>query len=422
MVDCCSAPGLIPYEKALKSLLEGVPLPTRSTKQATKNADKAVLAEDVYSSLNVPAHNNSAMDGYAINDQNLITGRPGLNSFELVGTALAGAPFAGELKHGQCIRIMTGAVVPDSSTAVIMQENVESIKTEIGDQVILTSPAKFRSNIRLAGEDLRLGELVFKAGHQLNATDLGLLASIGISEVSIYEQLSVAIFATGDELKAPGDILQTGDIYESNSHVVSTMLKRLGYKVTDFGIIEDDYDTIKKAFLDASELADAVISSGGVSVGDADYTKAVLDELGTIDFWKVAIKPGKPFAFGTLPNSIFFGLPGNPVSAAVTFHKLALPALQKMAGSNHISPNVISATTTHSIKKKPGRRDYQRGVWKVNADGQIQVTPLQAQGSGILSSLSHANCYIVLSETSGRIETGEKVTIELFDAVMGRHI
>jgi molybdopterin molybdotransferase len=413
MADCCSAPGLMPFDEALSNLLNTVSEVTEVERVAITDADQRVLAQDIVSPLNVPAHNNSAMDGYALSDAHS-------TQYTLVGTALAGDPFAGQLNTGECIRIMTGAVVPETATTVVMQENVDAIHTNIGNVITLSQPAKANSNIRLAGEDIKTGQTVFSAGHQLNAVDIGLLSSLGLESVEVLRKLKVAIFATGDELKSPGQALSTGDIYESNSTVVIGMLDRLGFDVLNLGIIPDKYELIKQAFLTADEQADAVISSGGVSVGDADYTKDCLDELGDIGFWKVAMKPGKPFAFGQLPNSVFFGLPGNPVSATVTFHKLAMPALQKMAGAPLVMPMLLKAGVTHKLKKRPGRMDFQRGIARNDNQGNLVVTPASSQGSGILSSLSNANCYIVLSQDSSDVEQNDLVDIEMFDTVLGR--
>lgn len=418
MVDCCSAPGLMPFEQAKNKLLQSVAKVTETECISIEHADKRILCQDITSPIAVPGHNNSAMDGYAIRDDALDGRSDHLTSFSLVGASFAGKPFDGQLENGQCIRIMTGAVVPQSANAIIMQENVEQIHNDIGATITLSQPAKLNSNIRYAGEDIEKDQVVFQAGHQLKAVDIGLLASLGLPEVSVYRQLKVAVFSTGDELKQPGQTLSDGDIYESNSHVLVAMLQRLGVEVIPMGIIADTYQAINKAFIDADAIADAVISSGGVSVGEADYTKEVLDALGQIDFWKVAMKPGKPFAFGKLPNSVFFGLPGNPVSATVTFHQLALPALAVMAGKRTDRKLKLQAITSTAIKKKPGRMDFQRGIAAINDKGQLQVAALGAQGSGILSSISKANCYIILPQDNAGVAAGNLVEIELFDSVL----
>jgi len=414
MVDCCNAPGLMPFEQAKNTLLNAVTPIKEVELIEIENADHRVLAETITSPINVPAYNNSAMDGYALCDENLINSN-GFSEFKLVGVALAGQPFNGELKHGQCIRIMTGAVVPNTANSVVMQENV----TTSNDIITLTQPTKLNNNIRFSGEDIKQDQVVFNAGHQIKAVDIGLLASLGLSHVPVLRKVKVAVFSTGDELKRPGQVINPGDIYESNSQVIIAMLKRMALEVIDLGIIADNKQAIKHAFLSANEQADAVISSGGVSVGDADYTKEVLEELGDINFWKVAMKPGKPFAFGQLPSSFFFGLPGNPVSATVTLHQLAKPAIEVLSGIKPKAAIKLNAITQAKINKRPGRMDFQRGYLTITEQGDIHVVPLTAQGSGILSSLSNANCYIILSQDSVGYNAGEQVQVEMFDSVIG---
>lgn len=415
MADCCSAPGLMPVNQALTHLLSSVNTVPDVESIPLELADGRILAQPVTSILNVPAFNNSAMDGYAIRADELSTDlQTSQTEFELVGKALAGQPFDGELQNGQCIRIMTGAVAPDSANAVAMQENT---KAE-GVRITLCQNHKLNENIRFAGEDMKQGQAVFDAGHKITSVDIGLLASLGVPEVLVYRKLRVALFSTGDELKLPGEPLATGDIYDSNRHSIKAMLKRMNVEVIDMGIIRDDKNAIINAFLTADTEADAVISSGGVSVGEADYTKEVLDELGDIEFWKVAMKPGKPFAFGNLPNSVFFGLPGNPVSATVTFHVLAVPTLVKMMGTSYQTPLSLPAKTLAKIKKRPGRMDFQRGIAQIDEQGQLTVMPLSAQGSGILSSMSRANCYIVLAQDDGGKNPDNMVSIQMFDAIV----
>ncbi|MFT5003912.1 MAG: molybdopterin molybdotransferase, partial [Flavobacteriales bacterium] len=273
----------------------------------------------------------------------------------------------------------------------------------------------FGSNVRNAGEDIKINQQVLSSGHKLTAIDIGVLASLGVVEVIVYRKLKVALIATGDELKLPGHPLRVGDIYESNRFVLAAMLNTLNVDVIDFGIIADDLDAIKAAFVSADKQADAVISSGGVSVGDADYTKTVLDDLGDISFWKIAMKPGKPFAFGKLVNSVFFGLPGNPVSALVTFHQLALVALTKMQNAQPLKRTHLVAKCTTALRKSPGRMDFQRGVLSVSDTGENIVSSTGSQGSGILSSLLRANCFIILPSEQGKVTVGEQVTVQLFD-------
>ena len=407
MSDCCSAPGLLPFTNALENMLSQITPVTETIILPIKQALNYVLSQDIASPLNVPNHDNSAMDGYAFAIESLQQSKV----LTLVGRSMAGAPFEGECKLGECIRIMTGAKMPNCCDSVEMQENVQ-VKA---DNITFLQEKTLGSHVRKAGEDIKLGQQVFNQGHKLSAVDIGILASLGISEVNVYRKLKVALIATGDELKLPGQGLSSGDIYESNSFVLRGMLAKLHIDVIDFGIIEDNFDSIKAAFISADEQADAVISSGGVSVGDADYTKTVLDDLGEIGFWKIAMKPGKPFAFGKLPNSVFFGLPGNPVSALVTFHQLAIVALTKMQNSGELKRTNIQVKCVSDLKKSPGRLDFQRGVLSVNAQGENIVESTGSQGSGILSSLAQANCFIILPSEQGKVNAGEMVTVQLFD-------
>ena len=416
MSDCCSAPGLLPFECALENMLSQITPVTQTLSLPISQALNFVLAQDIVSPLNVPNHDNSAMDGYAFSLASLAQSK----TLTLVGRSMAGAPFEGECQLGECIRIMTGAKMPSSCDSVEMQENVQvendNITFIIGEKL---EDKKLGSHVRKAGEDISLGQAVLAKGHKLSAVDIGVLASLGINEVTVYRKLKVALIATGDELKLPGQELNSGDIYESNSFVLSAMLNKLHVDVIDFGIIEDDFEAIKAAFVSADSQADAVISSGGVSVGDADYTKTVLDDLGEIGFWKIAMKPGKPFAFGKLPNSVFFGLPGNPVSALVTFHQLAIVALTKMQNAEALKRTHLQVKTVSDLKKSPGRMDFQRGVLSINEQGENVVTSTGSQGSGILSSLAQANCFIVLPAEQGKVPAGEVVTVQLFDQFIG---
>lgn len=417
MSDCytptSTTPKLKPVEEAISELVAAVDVPNETELVELSQANRRVLAQPICSTIDVPAFNNSAMDGYAIHDSNLSTnnGSP-KNEFTVIGSALAGQTFDRSLQDGEAIRIMTGAPVPKGANAVVMQEN-----TQVNDdRLTLMQPAHYHDNIRFAGEDIQVGQAVFHQGHQVRSIDIGVLASLGVAEVLVYKPLTVAIFSTGDELTLPGQNLAPGQIYDSNRITIANMLNRLGAEVIDLGVIKDDKNRISAAFQQANEQADLIISSGGVSVGDADYTKEVLAELGEIGFWKVAIKPGKPFAYGKLTNSHFMGLPGNPVSAAVTFHILALPAIVKMMGGKYQNPQRFLAQTTQRIKKRPGRMDFQRGIAHVDESGHWQVTPFTGQGSGIMTSLSNANCYLVLPQESGPIDAGQNVLIQLFDS------
>lgn len=407
MSDCCSQPGLMPFAQALEHLLENVDGVKEQEVIAIEDAVNRVLAEDVVSPVSVPPHDNSAMDGYAFTQASAELEQP----LKLVGKSFAGAPYQGNVGLGECIRIMTGAKMPDDCDTVQMQENVNAD----GESIVLAKMTKLGQHVRNAGEDVKQGQSIYEAGHRLSPVDIGMLGSVGVGKVKVYRQLNVALIATGDELKKPGQALAEGDIYESNSTFLKAMLEKLHCHVIDFGIIEDDLGKIRDAFKSADEQADIVISSGGVSVGEADYTKAVLDELGEIGFWKIAIKPGKPFAFGKLENSVFFGLPGNPVSALVTFYQLGVPGIVKMQQAKPLARTKIRVKSVSDLKKSAGRLDFQRGVLSINEAGEAVVMSTGSQGSGILSSIARANCFIVLEQDRGRVAAGEMVDIELFD-------
>lgn len=407
MVDCCSAPGLMPFAQALEKMLSAIS-PIHDTESVLlKQALGRVLAADITSPINVPPHNNSAMDGYAFAYESLAS----QEYLTLAGRSMAGQPFTGTCQKGECVRIMTGAKLPAGCDTVEMQENCAAE----GESIRFLEKRKQGDHVRYAGEDITKGEIVFAKGRRLSAIDIGVLASLGINELSVFRQLTVALIATGDELKTLGEPLGNGDIYESNSYALTGMLQNLNVKVIDFGVIQDNEEAIRQAFIQADAQADAVISSGGVSVGDADYTKTVLEQLGEIAFWKIAMKPGKPFAFGTLANSYFFGLPGNPVSAMVTADLLAMPALMKMQNCHAKPLQRLKAKALSDLRKSPGRMDFQRGILSQNEEGELTVSSTGSQGSGILTSIAFANCYIVLPSEQGRVSAGEMVDVQLFD-------
>ena len=407
MSDCCSAPGLMPFAEAYQRLMSSIAVKQESQLVAIEDAVGRVLKSDLFSPVNVPPHNNSAMDGYAIKH----TDNADKVSYENVGSSFAGAPFYGNCENGQCIRIMTGAKMPSCCDTVIMQEQA----TVDGNMVRFNKAIRPAQNVRMAGEDIAKGDVVLAKGHKIKAVDIGLLASLGVETVEVVKAVTVAVLSTGDELKLPGQVLSDGDIYESNRFALIAMLEKMHVNIIDFGIITDDKQKIRQAFVDANEQADIVISSGGVSVGEADYTKEVLEQLGEIDFWKIAMKPGKPFAFGKLSKSIFFGLPGNPVSALVTFYKLASKGIEKMQGIEDKPALWLCAELTNNIKKSPGRIDFQRAIYSYNENGQPVVSTTGSQGSGILTSIGKANCFIVLAAEDGPQQTGNKVRVEPFN-------
>ncbi|WP_105188841.1 molybdopterin molybdotransferase MoeA [Pseudoalteromonas sp. T1lg48] len=402
--DCDSLPAkLKPFEQALAELLASAQPIQKTEHVPLKDLPGKVLAEPIYSSHDIPPYDNSAMDGYAVC---LDEQQPGTN-YEVVGTSLAGHPAKVSLLPGQAVRIMTGAQIPAGTSAVIMQEKVE----RIGDHIQCCTPPPIDANIRKQGEDISSGQQLLPAGHLVSTRDIALLSAVGIGTALVFQTLTVALISTGDELVEPGASLGQGQIYDSNRHLLHAMLVNLGVQVIDMGIIADNPQTIRECFLCASESADVIITSGGVSVGDADYVKQILSELGSIDFWKIAIKPGKPFAFGKLGDAAFIGLPGNPVSAAVTFDQLAIPFLKAMA---HQPPGVntkLSAVARVDFGKKPGRTEFQRGFTTQDAQGQWYVESAGKQGSGILSALSRANCHVLLTEQSSGVKAGEQVEI-----------
>lgn len=406
-MDHCAVPGLTPVDQALETLLSEITPKTDTECVALDEAMGRVLAQPVTSQLNIPPADNSAMDGYAMKAVDAASGK----TLKQVATVYAGHPYHGEVNTGQCVRIMTGAPLPADVDTVIMQENTQAD----GERITLLEDAKPGSCVRKVGEDIHKDQTVFEAGRRLRASDIGLLACVGCAQVTVFKTITIALLSTGDELKKVGEPLAQGQFYESNGPTLKAALSKLAVNVLDYGIIPDDLDELTQAFADANEKADVVITSGGVSVGDADYTKDVLQKLGKIQFWKLAIKPGKPFAFGHLSNSYFIGLPGNPVSALVTLHQLARPMLRKLSGAQAEQPLRLRATTADRLRKSPGRTDFQRGVYEVTQDGTLQVRATGAQGSGILSSVSAANCYIVLEQDRGSVEKGESVTVEPFD-------
>lgn len=409
-MDCCSQPGLLPVAQAISQMRNTISPVTATEKISLANALDRILSEPIYSTINVPGHNNSAMDGYALRHQDLSTETP----LTLIGHSLAGHPFKGAVQQGECVRIMTGAVIPEGADTVIMQENVR-VHNEF---IQIHKPPKLGENIRRAGEDIAINSIVFEQGKRISPVDIGLLASLGIAEVCVFKRIKVAVLSTGDELKPLTETLQAGDIYDSNRPTLIALLSRLAVDVIDIGCIADDPEKISAAFTAAIAQADVVISSGGVSVGDADYTKDVLEKLGTIHFWKVAMKPGKPFAFGLLEQNkhkgYFFGLPGNPVSAVVTYHQLVVPALRYLAGEIFNDAPTLTVSTHSNLKKQPGRADYQRGRLMLQ-NGENNVVATASQSSGVLSSLAQANCYIVLEQERGAVTAGEKVNAVLFD-------
>ena len=384
---------------------------TETENIATMQALGRVLAADIISPANVPNHNNSAMDGYAFKYSD------GIKIIKVIGTAFAGKVFMGEVKAGECVKIMTGAVIPAGADTVVMQERI-AIKSDC--ITLLEVPVK-GANVRLAGEDLKVGQTVLAKGQILKPADLGLIASLGIAQVQVYRQLKVAFFSTGDELVGVGNALQTGQIYDSNRYTIFGMLSRLGAQVSDLGVVPDQPDLLEKILLKAASENDVVITSGGVSVGEADYMKGLLAKHGQVLFWKINMKPGRPLAYGKVgqnnKQAHYFGLPGNPVSAMVTFYQFVREALICLMGGAPKPLPMFKVECTESIKKATGRTEFQRGIL-FESDGTWKVKPLPNQGSGVLSSMSAANCFIVLDDTVGNCEAGKMVDVQLLEGII----
>ncbi|HCM62593.1 MAG TPA: molybdopterin molybdotransferase [Morganella sp. (in: Bacteria)] len=402
---------LISLQEALDKLLAAPAAITGTETVALTDAAGRITAAPVISPINVPPFDNSAMDGYGLR----LADWDGKTALPVAGRALAGVPFKGELPAGHCVRIMTGAPVPPGVDTVVMQE--EAVVSDAG--ITFTADITHGQNIRLTGEDITQGSEVFPAGTKLAAAQLPMIASLGLAQIPVMHKLKVAVFSTGDELQAVGQPLSDGQIYDTNRFAVSLMLEKLGCDVIDLGVIPDDPTVLRGIFEKADALADLVISSGGVSVGEADYTKQILDEIGKINFWKLAIKPGKPFAFGKLDNAWFCGLPGNPVSTTVTFYELVQPLIARLSGFSQWQPPMrIKAIAATPLKKSAGRLDFQRGITQVNEQGQLVVKTTGDQGSHIFSSFSLANCFIVLERERGAVKAGEIVDIEFFNHLM----
>lgn len=371
---------------------------------------RRILFEDICSPFNVPGHDNSAMDGYALASRDLPA--EGNKTFQIVGSAFAGKPFQGTIGADQCVRIMTGAIVPDQADAIVIQEDVN----RLDDQTIeLGSGHRQHQNIRFSGEDIRQGKVVLPRGHRIRAADLGVLASLGINEVKVVRKPRVSFFSTGDELKSIGQPLQKGEIYDSNRYSLFGLLSDCDVDLIDMGVVRDDPDSLRQTLLSAASNSDVVLTSGGVSVGEADYIKGILQQIGQMEFWKILMKPGRPLTFGQIDKALFFGLPGNPVAVMVTFYQFVLPAINALKGLVPQPLIQLQAICNSAIRKNPGRKEFQRAIARNNDQGGLQVELTGRQGSGILTSMSTANCFIVLDEQSGSIEVGDRVNIELFE-------
>ena len=408
-VSCDFDPSSITVDQATGHIGDSISPITDQESVGVYSALGRITAEDIISTVNVPNHTNSAMDGYALNSVDLSPGDP--KNFVLVGASFAGKAYQGRVDRDQCVRIMTGAVMPEGTDTVVIQEQVD----RDGDIVVIPPGDSAGANVRYAGEDLKVGEVAIPAGIRLGASHLGLAASLGLKNIAVIRRPRVAYFSNGDELRAVGTPLEIGEVYDSNRYTLHAMLSELGVDQIDLGIIKDDRDAISGALKAAAKDADMVITTAGASVGDADYVKQTLAELGQVNFWKVAIKPGRPMSFGKLDDSLFFGLPGNPVSVMVTFQIFVKPAVQILSGEKFNVPLVLKVKTLSDLKKRPGRMEYHRGILSLDENGETVVSSSGEQGSGILSSMSLADCYIILPDDSQGAEAGDGVKVQPFD-------
>ncbi|HIF5592851.1 TPA: bifunctional molybdopterin-guanine dinucleotide biosynthesis adaptor protein MobB/molybdopterin molybdotransferase MoeA [Vibrio parahaemolyticus] len=368
-----------------------------------ENAYGRVLAEDIISPVNVPQYTNSAMDGYAIRSDDVDR-----DSYQVVAEVMAGHAYDQPLEVGQAVKIMTGAPTPLNGDTVVMREQA----SQEGDKVTFDGAnIKAGQNVRQAGEDLAIGSDVFTAGTRLASPEMGMIASLGFGEANVFRKLKVAVFSTGDEVQAPGTEQKANSIYDSNRFTIMAMLEKLGCEILDFGILEDNEQLMIEALENASAQADVVMTSGGVSVGDADYIKLALDKLGQIDFWRINMRPGRPLAFGQINNKPFFGLPGNPVAVMVSFINFVEPALRKMQGEQGWKPLKVNAIATENLRSRQGRTEFSRGIYELDDTGRLTVRTTGKQGSGILRSMSEANCLIEISPAIDTVKAGESVTI-----------
>lgn len=412
MTDICypKTAGLLSVAEAQSKIRAAIAAVGEQESIGLPQALGRILAESVNSPIAIPPQRNAAMDGYAFAAADIVENRA--FSLRLAGCSWAGNPFTGAIAPKQCIRIFTGAVVPDFADSVIAQEQVESN----GEQITLPGDTRPFKNIRAAGSDVKPHKTLLTAPKTLAASDLALLAAAGVGSVNVKRKLKIAFFSTGDELSPLGQALAPGQIYDSNRYLLAGLLADANHDVSDLGIVKDDPQLLEQTLQDAARQYDAIISTGGASVGDADYVKQTLEKCGRVDFWKLAIKPGKPLAFGRIGDCRFFGLPGNPVAVLVTFKQFVQPALRQLAGAPPATALQLQARCDGKLRKSPGRQEYQRGILHQSGPGQFNVKLAGPQDSHQLSVASLANCFIVLEADCDGVEAGEMVTVEPFQA------
>jgi len=402
----------LPVERARAIIAGSIETVALVERVAIRSALDRVLAHDVVSTIAVPPHDNSAMDGYALRGEELVAG--GETRLRIAGSAFAGRAFDGSVAPGEALRVMTGATLPPELDTVVVQEVVR-----VDGGFVVVPPGQERGqHRRLRGEDLRVGDPALEAGKRLTPADIGLLASLGVPEVGVRRRLRVAFFSTGDELRSIGETLAPGQIYDSNRYTIWSMLARLGVEVVDLGVVRDSPEALERAMRSAAAEADAIVSSGGVSVGEADFTREVMARLGDVAFWRIAIRPGRPMAFGRVGRACYFGLPGNPVAVMITFYFIVRDALLQMMGATPQPLPWVRARSLEPMRKRPGRTEYQRARLALGTDGRMEVRTMGNQGSGVLRSMSAANCIVVLHHEQGSVAAGDEVDCVAFDGLL----
>ena len=410
-IDFCyeGDPDLLPVSEAQRRIAAHTPVISETESVSLDDALQRILAEDLVSPADVPGHTNSAMDGYALRGAELP--ETGTRQFKVCGTVLAGKPYEGAVDEGAAVRIMTGAVMPQGTDSVVMFEQTELD----GETISIGAGHRSGQNVRRAGEDLRRGETALGRGVRIMPAELGVLASLGHERVPVMRRPRVAYFSTGDEILAPGQAQPKGAVFDSNRFTLRGMLARLGVESIDMGIVPDDRQALRSALDEAAGRADAIITSGGVSAGDADYVKEIFEVIGQVGFWKIAIRPGRPLAFGLIGGAVFFGLPGNPVAVMVTFYQFVQPALRQMMGERDSRPTpALNATCISALRKKKGRVEYYRAVLEKDQSGALVVRSTGKTGSGLLHTMADANCFIVLGDDDENVEPGASVEVQPF--------
>ncbi|MGY6274937.1 molybdopterin molybdotransferase MoeA [Methylomonas sp. MgM2] len=411
MTDFCypGSAGLLSAEEAISSIIYAIETIQDQESIDLFSAKDRVLANTIKSPIHIPPHRNAAMDGYAFSNEDIV--RNQAFKLRIAGTAWAGKPFNGPVASNQCVRIFTGALVPNFADSVIAQERL----IVDGEYVTFPDDTQPFKNIRAIGSDVKKQDPLIVAPKKLNSSDLGLLAAAGIANITVYRRLNIGFFSTGDELVGIGQALQPGQIYDSNRYLLAAMLNDPNHSVTDLGVIKDDPQSLENALMGAANKFDVLISTGGASVGDADFVKQTLEKCGQVNFWKLAIKPGKPLAFGKIGNCWFFGLPGNPAAVLVTYQQFVKPALLRLAGAPPTQALQLRARCETSLRKSPGRKEYQRGILSQVKPGEFAVKLAGPQDSHQLKVASLANCFIILDQDCSGVEAGQMVTVEPFE-------